>query len=381
MFTTHSGIVLPTNEGLLRAFLEAETKVVDTFNSNISVKDEMYLFLLDQLKGNVDEACIEYLRTGKQMLNMVKQVVEWRFGGFENVPTFLDFASGYGRFTRFLIQEIPPERIWSVDIDANAVAFQREQFGVNGIVSVARPEDYRDERRYNCIFVASLFSHLPESSFRRWLQELYLLLDQSGVLMFSVHDVAIMPPELKMRRGILYILRSETKRLDPREYGTTYVNETFVCDVVNEVTNRKVQCFRIPRGLCGYQDLYLVVNRSEAISSNPEFCLGPVGALDSYLVDDKGIHLSGWAIDLCKDTHIEDVQIFLNGHLVVTCHPAHDRSDISAAFHDNRGTRSGWSCDIPDKETRPTDIVVVKAINHRNLASILRNSPRFSPVR
>lgn len=362
------------------AFVERQTKDPLTFNSKISANDEMYSYLLDYWKGDVDQAYLEYLQTGKQMLNIVKQVVEWRFGGFDKVTTFLDFASGYGRFTRFLVQEIPPDKVWSADIDANAVAFQREQFGVHGIVSVGRPEDYRDERIYDCILVASLFSHLPESSFLRWLQKSYLLLDQSGVLMFSVHDVALMPPDLKMERGILYIPKSETNRLDPREYGTTYVSETFVRDVVNEVTNGKAQCFRIPKGLWWYQDLYLVVDGSEEISSDLDFCLGPVGALDSYVVDDKGIHLSGWAIDLCKDTQIE-VQIFLNGHLVATCHPTHDRPDISAAFQDNRGARSGWSCEIPNKETRPTDIVVVKAINHRNLDSILRNCPRLSAAR
>jgi hypothetical protein len=34
---------------------------------------------------------------------------------------FRDFASGYGRFTRFLVKELPRERVWVSDIYANAV--------------------------------------------------------------------------------------------------------------------------------------------------------------------------------------------------------------------------------------------------------------------
>ena len=63
-----------------------------------------------------------------------RQVVEWKFDSLEKVAAFLDFASGYGRFTRFLVQHLPADRIWVSDIQADAVAFQEEQFGVHGFV-------------------------------------------------------------------------------------------------------------------------------------------------------------------------------------------------------------------------------------------------------
>ena len=53
-------------------------------------------------------------------------MLRWRFGSLERVGKILDFASGYGRVTRFLVRDVPPELVWVADVYADGVRFQEE---------------------------------------------------------------------------------------------------------------------------------------------------------------------------------------------------------------------------------------------------------------
>ena len=90
-------------------------------------------------------------------------------------PNILDFACGYGRLLNLLIHSVPRERIWASEIQADAVAFAVRHFGVQGLQSTARPEDFEPERQFDLIWVVSLFSHLPPGLFERWLKRLTAL--------------------------------------------------------------------------------------------------------------------------------------------------------------------------------------------------------------
>ena len=101
------------------------------FNTKVHPSDQMLTFVASVM-GSDEIGRGLYFRSGAQLMDVVRQVVEWKFGSLEKVAAFLDFASGYGRFTRFLVQHLPADRIWVSDIQADAVAFQEEQFGVHG---------------------------------------------------------------------------------------------------------------------------------------------------------------------------------------------------------------------------------------------------------
>ena len=44
---------------------------------------------------------------------------------------WLDFGCGYGRVIRFLVERVPPDRIWASDVAHEAVDFCRSEFGVH----------------------------------------------------------------------------------------------------------------------------------------------------------------------------------------------------------------------------------------------------------
>lgn len=76
-----------------------------------------------------------------------------------------------------------------------------------------------EKRGFDMIWVASLFSHLPDRLFRAWLTKLHALLAPGGVLCFSVRDesqfVGQMPAE-----GFVYRPESEQIPIDASIYGT-----------------------------------------------------------------------------------------------------------------------------------------------------------------
>ncbi len=361
---------------VIKAFIRDQAKFPEDFKLNICEDDEMYLFSMKKVAEDGDDgtrALVRYYAIGRSVLDTVKQVVEWHFGSFENVPSFLDFACGYGRFTRFLIQEMPPEKIWVSDIYANAVKFQTEYLGVNGIVSTGKPENYLIERKFDCILANSFFSHMPERTFTNWLQNLYDLLTPNGILMFSVHDQCLLQPHVEMpAKGILFSPESESQSLDKEEYGTTYVTEKFVIELVEKVSGGKAFVHRIKKGICKFQDLYVVTNQLVRDFSELKFNHQPGGYIDVAALTKKDtLYLEGWAADVNLDGRIEEVQVLVNGEVVQRCEPFYDRPDVAAYFGKEAILQSGWNCYLQKNTVTPEDVVIVKAINNYGAEWIL----------
>ena len=358
---------------VIKAFIREQAKFPEDFKLNICEDDEMYLFSLNNVKDDRDRALVRYYAIGRRILDTVKQVVDWHFGSFENVSSFLDFACGYGRFTRFLIQEMPPERIWVSDIYANAVKFQTEYLGVNGIVSTGKPENYLIDRKFDCILANSFFSHMPERTFTSWLQNLYDLLTPNGILMFSVHDECLRAPNVEMpAKGILFSALSESQSLDKEEYGTTYVSEKFVREVVDKVSAGKAFVHRIEKGICRFQDLYVVTNELVRDFSELKFNHHPEGYIDvAAFTNKENLYLEGWAADVNVGGRIEEVQVLVNGEIVQRCEPFYDRPDVAGHFETDVALQSGWNCYLPKNTVAAQDVLTVKAINNYGLTWIL----------
>jgi 2-polyprenyl-3-methyl-5-hydroxy-6-metoxy-1,4-benzoquinol methylase len=142
----------------------------------------------------------------------------------------LEFASGHGRFTRHLAQAIGGDAVTVSDVVADAVAFARDAFGVHGFVSTAKPEDLNWTGRHAVVFVLSLFSHLPRSSWGRWLKRLFDAVAPGGLLVFSTHGAeAARRQNITLdSQGFYFAASSESHAIDAQEYGTAFTDEAFV---------------------------------------------------------------------------------------------------------------------------------------------------------
>ncbi|MFP5284132.1 MAG: class I SAM-dependent methyltransferase, partial [Thermoanaerobaculia bacterium] len=241
----------------VRAFLADRGLERSDLDLAIDERDEMLGFLVGGMEGDRDKALFAYFRSGLSIADGLLQVLRWRFP--DGPGKVLDFASGYGRITRFLVREIPPERLWVSDVYEGGVRFQEERFGVRGVVSTVRPEDLDLGGTFDAILVTSLFTHLPEERFLAWLRVLLGRLEPGGVLAFSTHDPGLLVPCPAMpESGLLFQEISESGSLDTGDYGSTWVTEAFVRGAIARVAP-SASVHRLERGLCNYQDLYLAV--------------------------------------------------------------------------------------------------------------------------
>jgi len=331
---------------VVRNFIHHYVDSPETFVSRIDKDDEMFLFDLQVNKGDRRRTASGYYTTGSRIVGAIKQIAEWHFDGLGKVGSFLDFAGGYGRSTRFLCREMPPSRIWACDIYPEAVEFQKRHYGVNGVVSVPDPADFPKHPQFDFIFASSFFSHMPEATFSRWMETLLARLTPGGILVFSTHDVSLIPPNVPVpASGILFQARSESRTLDTNQYGSTYVSEQFVARTVAQVSGDRIRLHRIKRGRVGFQDFYILAKNLNRDFLDLAFLHDPCGFFDSCeLLPDGQKRLTGWAADITHGTSIREVQFVSGDRVIEAVAPDHDRPDVARFFQCPSVLRSGWSC-------------------------------------
>jgi SAM-dependent methyltransferase len=294
-------------------------------DTRIHPADEMLLWAADE--DGAARARFEYFRLGRDLAGTVQQITDWAFPGPRDELAVLEFASGYGRNLRHLVQLFDPARIVACDIDADAVAFDVQQFGVRGAVSTTAPEGLSIDERFDLVIVPSFFSHLPDATFGPWLRRLCSLLSDRGVLAFSVHGDHLMPGG-DLPDGILFEPRSETAgRLDAEQYGTTWVSEDYVARQIEAASGRR-RYGRIERGFWDFQDVYLVTGERQRDPATFSFRAGIVGHVDDVVLGSgSDLAIRGWARD--AGSAAIAVRVLLGGQLLAEASPGAARPDVA----------------------------------------------------
>jgi SAM-dependent methyltransferase len=302
----------------------------------IHADDEMLAFLAATRGGDRDRALADYFLSGSQAAAIVRQLLDRWFGGAARVGSVLDFASGYGRVTRFLVRELPPERLAVADIYAEGVRFQRDRFGVRGLVSAGDPSEFRPAERFDAVLVTSLFSHLPEPAFHGWMEALWRLVAPGGLLVFSVHDGSLLEPDDALpEAGILFAEVSESASLGKGDYGTSWVSEGFVRRAVARVAPR-ASVHRLPRALHHFQDLYLAANGAGDLPALAKLRVDrePLAFLETvrFLAPDR-LEATGWVASApaAGDEEIDAVEALLDGEVLARNAELGPRPDVDHA--------------------------------------------------
>src|SRR6185436_4705382 len=109
------------------------------------------------------------------------------------------------------------------------------------------PRDFACGARFDVIFAASLFTHLPRETFGAWLHRLRSLLTPRGVLIFTTHSVETfewstgVPP---VGEDFEFAARVYSRFLDANDYGNTFVKEAALREIAGEHA-----LLHLPRGL------------------------------------------------------------------------------------------------------------------------------------
>lgn len=316
----------PMVDALLR------TRVREGLNRAIDERDDMLDFAVKLFDHDRDRALTNYFQNGLDQYRLVRHIASWR----GRAGKMLDFASGYGRLTRFLVHEKLADEITVSDILEGGMEFQAAQFGVRTILSKTDPAQFAAPERYDLIFVASLFTHLPPATFTPWLLRLAKLLTAEGLLIFTVHDESIAPQAFE--GGISFESRSESRVLDVDDYGSTWVTEAYV----REQVPAGFACVRMPRALAEWQDVY-VISPSPIASAPPRRV--PKGFVDQFFVDSDGVRLQGWATAVFE--RADRVELRLDDEVVAATRDFAARPDVAAWVGVETATDSGFELFVP----------------------------------
>jgi len=214
-------------------------------NCTIHPDDDIYKFIdRDELYSR--NPVRDYLSDGWRTMSETMQLLEQIDRPLMKVSNLLEFASGFGRFTRHLARALPG-RVTCSDVLPGSVDFAREQFGVKAFESSFEPEEIRFPEHYDVIFVLSLFTHLPVPAWKAWLRALGSALAPGGVLLFSVHSEELAREELGVtlnEEGYCFLPHSESPSLDPEKYGTTLTTRQLVVDQVREALGVEPALYR-----------------------------------------------------------------------------------------------------------------------------------------
>jgi SAM-dependent methyltransferase len=355
-------LAFATNEHhpMVDALLAPRVPRWEALNRAIDERDDMLDFAFKLFEFDRDAALANYFHNGFEQFQLVRHIASWR----PHPRTMLDFASGYGRLTRFLVHEQLADDVTVSDILEGAMKFQASQFGVRTILSTPAAEDFQPAGKYELIFVASLFTHLPPATFTAWLRKLAELLEPEGLLVFSVHDQSIAPVKVE---GIAFESYSESRVLDANDYGSTWVTEAYVRDEVAAI-DPNLTCVRLPRALSEWQDVYVV---SPAPIDDPRPRRVAKGFVESPEIDEKGVMFTGWATMGAEA--VDRVEVRVDNVLVGTAREFHHREDVGIFLGTDEAKRSGWSCFVPHSALRSFryQVVTVSAFSREGLERIL----------
>jgi SAM-dependent methyltransferase len=208
-------------------------------NCVIDPRDDIFRFFAShETAGNPIR---EYLADGWRTLSELMLLLEAVDQPLLKTGRVLEFAAGFGRFTRHLVKALPG-RVSCTDLLPGSVDFLREQFGVESFQSSHDPEKVVLPSKYDLVFVLSMFTHLPPRNWVPWLRALQRTVKPGGLLVLSVHneDYAKGLGVNFDGDGTHFISSSESPSIDAQTYGTTFTTRKFVEDIIGSVFEGKM---------------------------------------------------------------------------------------------------------------------------------------------
>lgn len=198
----------------------------------IHPKDFIFRFLYENPSFRSKEDAIRYyFDDGASSAQKLGSILKEVCGVCETNLDLLEFASGYGCVTRHLKQGVPFCSSLACDIHQDAVSFIQGQLKGEAVLSAAQPEALNLGKQFDAVFALSFFSHMPKSSFSRWMAKLVSVLKPEGCLLMTTHG------QLSRRfisnckfddEGYCFFPSSEQGDLDRDSYGTSVTLPKYV---------------------------------------------------------------------------------------------------------------------------------------------------------
>ncbi|WP_169154371.1 class I SAM-dependent methyltransferase [Brasilonema bromeliae] len=190
-----------------------------------------------------------FLKSGRNCYEPIKKSIVTYQSNQINHLKILDFGAGCGRTLQFFYPDIP--KIFATDVDSSAINYLSKAFPeANASCNQYDPPLKYDDNFFDTVYSVSIWTHLPVSKQKPWLNEISRILKPNGLALITVlGDFSLtikktknmnldVTPEKLEKEGILYLeypgvnLSSEMRnKLFPgidQSYGTTYHSEKYI---------------------------------------------------------------------------------------------------------------------------------------------------------
>jgi Methyltransferase domain len=214
----------------------------------IHPKDFIYWFCATHPLHTTESGINYYFQNAGLSARMVADLATTLGYSSKKRVKLLEFASGYGCVTRHLIKD-PWFDVVSCDIHPPALEFLEKEIGVRSLASAAVPEQFTAPEKYDMVFALSFFTHMPKSSFGRWLKALFNVLEAPGYLAFTTHGyksclgLKVAPEEIPAD-GYWFRADSEQKDLDTAEYGLSLTTPDYVIGEIYRTLGAPIALYR-----------------------------------------------------------------------------------------------------------------------------------------
>ena len=108
-----------------------------------------------------------------------------------NASRVVDFGSGWGRISRFLLAHVAPSALYAIDVDVRMTALVNTTLpGVNAMTVAPLPPTVLRDEMAEAILAFSVFSHLSPEAHAAWAQEFARILEPGGMAFVTLLDAA-----------------------------------------------------------------------------------------------------------------------------------------------------------------------------------------------
>jgi SAM-dependent methyltransferase len=146
----------------------------ETAIKEIAADDEMY----NTGKEWYFSVGIDGLRAILSVLTLAK---------LKSVDSILDLPCGHGRVGRYLRSAFPEAEMTFCDVNQSGVDYCSKTFSGRGVYSQVELERVDLGRKFDLIWVGSLFTHIDYRRYKNWMAYLCDQLAPNGVLVITLH--------------------------------------------------------------------------------------------------------------------------------------------------------------------------------------------------
>ena len=239
--------------------------------------------------GNCDEpaSIIEEVHARDSMFS--QGGIEYYYGGIDGIrnillglkalnrqaaeiETILDFGSGFGRTARFLKAYFSAAEVVTSDINPDAINFCEQILHCNSFASSKNLAEIIIPQKYDLIYCASVFTHLPAADWRLLISKLAAQLKNNGILLFTTLGQKLKP---WVQGEVSTMTSVDTESIfasyektgfgffpykTDGEYGVALSTQDYTKSFIATCNDIKLLDYR-ECGLCNFQDVFICVKQ------------------------------------------------------------------------------------------------------------------------